>query len=343
MVIPRDGVDRCAFSQVLHTALIWDIVCWNDGLLREYTYDESSCRGVLSAGLGEGAPIDIWRPRRIQRVCGRRPRFRAGPRGARAPGFRIRRCGRRHEMRARGTPRSCERERIRAQPGPCSSRTHPWRLGPITETSRSIPARCALTLDGCPNYRVSWSDGGSGGNLGTDGSRGACIWGRLVVHRLDDLCSPGARRYDEAMELSMRSLKEQPGAGHSAHARAHAHYETADHDAGLAWMDSWVHDEGAATHGIRHFSWHAALHELFMGDLDAVRRRYEAELLPSPDLGGANTDRHWVAAVAMGADSRRTRCTESARSRHGGGPGFSRRTEESISRSACSDRVAGGG
>src|SRR3954452_2553513 len=47
-------------------------------------------------------------------------------------------------------------------------------------------------------------------------------------------------RFDEAMELSCRSLAEEPAAGHSAHARAHAHYETVDHGAGLAWMDQWV-------------------------------------------------------------------------------------------------------
>ena len=48
-------------------------------------------------------------------------------------------------------------------------------------------------------------------------------------------------RFDEAMELSCRSLAEEPGAGHSAHARAHAHYETGDHEAGLAWMDALGH------------------------------------------------------------------------------------------------------
>ncbi|WP_205472380.1 pyridine nucleotide-disulfide oxidoreductase [Nocardioides sp. SYSU D00038] len=92
-------------------------------------------------------------------------------------------------------------------------------------------------------------------------------------------------RFDEAMELSHRSLAVEPGAGHSAHARAHAHYETGDHAAGLAWMDGWVTGDGAGTDSISHFSWHAALHELSLGDLDAVRRRYEAQLLPSHGLG----------------------------------------------------------
>ena len=93
------------------------------------------------------------------------------------------------------------------------------------------------------------------------------------------------RRFDEAMELSCRSLDEEPGAGHSAHARAHAHYETGDHAAGLSWMDDWVTGDGAATESLTHFSWHAALHELSLGDLDAVRRRYDAQLLPEAGLG----------------------------------------------------------
>ena len=92
-------------------------------------------------------------------------------------------------------------------------------------------------------------------------------------------------RFDEAMDLSCRSLAQEPGAGHSAHARAHAHYETGDHEAGLAWMDGWVTGDGAAIDSLSHFSWHAALHELSLGDLDAVRRRYDAQLRPEHGLG----------------------------------------------------------
>ncbi|MFB9312087.1 pyridine nucleotide-disulfide oxidoreductase [Nocardioides plantarum] len=87
-------------------------------------------------------------------------------------------------------------------------------------------------------------------------------------------------RYDEAYELACRSLAEQPDAGHSAHARAHVHYETGDHAGGLAWMDGWVAGAGAGAESLSHFSWHAALHELSLGDLDAVRRRYDAQLRP---------------------------------------------------------------
>ncbi|MEI7056833.1 pyridine nucleotide-disulfide oxidoreductase [Nocardioides sp. CCNWLW239] len=93
------------------------------------------------------------------------------------------------------------------------------------------------------------------------------------------------RRFDDAMALSCASLAVEPGAGHSAHARAHAHYETGDHEAGLAWMSSWVLGDGAEIDSLSHFSWHAALHELSLGDLDAVRRRYETQLQPGNALG----------------------------------------------------------
>ena len=92
-------------------------------------------------------------------------------------------------------------------------------------------------------------------------------------------------RFDEAMELSCLSLDVEPGAGHSAHARAHAHYETGDHAAGLAWMDGWITGAGSQVDSLSHFSWHAAMHELSTGDLDAVRRRYESQLLPHAGMG----------------------------------------------------------
>lgn len=87
-------------------------------------------------------------------------------------------------------------------------------------------------------------------------------------------------RFDEAMDLARCSLAVEPTAGHSAHARAHAHYETGDHGAGLAWMDDWVTSHGVDSDGRTHFSWHAALHELSLGDLDAVRARHAAQLDP---------------------------------------------------------------
>ncbi|WP_460851863.1 tetratricopeptide repeat protein [Nocardioides montaniterrae] len=92
-------------------------------------------------------------------------------------------------------------------------------------------------------------------------------------------------RFDEAMSLSCASLAIEPGAGHSAHARAHAHYETGDHVGGLRWMSEWVLADGSASESLSHFSWHAAMHELSLGDLDAVRTRYHAQLDPAGALG----------------------------------------------------------
>ena len=92
-------------------------------------------------------------------------------------------------------------------------------------------------------------------------------------------------RFDEAMQLSCLSLDVEPGAGHSAHARAHAHYETGDHAAGLAWMDGWITGAGSQVDSLSHFSWHAAMHELSRGDLGAVRARYDAQLRPRPGGG----------------------------------------------------------
>jgi hypothetical protein len=114
------------------------------------------------------------------------------------------------------------------------------------------------------------------------------------------------RRFDDAMALSCRSLSEEPAAGHSAHARAHAHYETGDHQGGLRWLDAWIADTGSTVDNLTHFSWHAALHELSDGDLDAVRRRYVSQLAP-PCVAGARAlvdtgSLLWRWAITPGAE-----------------------------------------
>jgi uncharacterized NAD(P)/FAD-binding protein YdhS/tetratricopeptide (TPR) repeat protein len=92
-------------------------------------------------------------------------------------------------------------------------------------------------------------------------------------------------RWDEAAELSERALAEVPSSGHAVHARAHVYYETGDHDAGLGFLDPWIDSCGRAASHRAHFAWHAALHELAMGDDVAVRRRYAAQLAP-PAVSG---------------------------------------------------------
>ncbi|UYM04891.1 pyridine nucleotide-disulfide oxidoreductase [Solicola gregarius] len=114
-------------------------------------------------------------------------------------------------------------------------------------------------------------------------------------------------RFDEAMDLACRSLRENPGAGHSVHARAHVHYETGDHDAGLAWITDWIDTSGPDADNLAHFSWHAALHELSNGDLLAVRRRFESELAP-PRVTGCralvdSASLLWRWSLTPGADA----------------------------------------
>ena len=92
-------------------------------------------------------------------------------------------------------------------------------------------------------------------------------------------------RWDEAMSLACASLDREPSAGHSVHARTHVHYETGDHVGGRDWLDGWIAGPGRTADNLAHYSWHAALHELSMGDFGAVRNRYAAELSPPTVFG----------------------------------------------------------
>ncbi len=92
-------------------------------------------------------------------------------------------------------------------------------------------------------------------------------------------------RFAEAGELAARALALEPAAGHAVHAKAHVHYETGDHRAGLAWLDRWIATCGARASHRAHFSWHAALHELALGDDAAVAARYAAQLAPPAVTG----------------------------------------------------------
>jgi uncharacterized NAD(P)/FAD-binding protein YdhS len=92
-------------------------------------------------------------------------------------------------------------------------------------------------------------------------------------------------RYDEAAVLADRVLAAEPTSGHAVHARTHVHYETGDHAAGLRWLDGWITSCGRQATHRAHFSWHAALHELSTGDVDAVRRRYAEQLAPPTVTG----------------------------------------------------------
>ena len=57
------------------------------------------------------------------------------------------------------------------------------------------------------------------------------------------------------------------------------------HREGLRWLEGWIQDNRRTAFMPSHFSWHAALHELALGDETAVRLRYVRELSPDSVQG----------------------------------------------------------
>lgn len=87
-------------------------------------------------------------------------------------------------------------------------------------------------------------------------------------------------RMAEARDLAERSLAAEPRGGNAAHAAAHVYLETGEHELGLRWIDDWIASAGQDAAHRCHFSWHAALYELSLDDVDSVARRYDRELDP---------------------------------------------------------------
>jgi hypothetical protein len=92
-------------------------------------------------------------------------------------------------------------------------------------------------------------------------------------------------RFDEAGLLAESALSCEPSSGHAVHALTHVLYETGQHETGREWLEHWVAESGRSASHRAHFSWHAALHELALGDTEAVRRRYYSQLAP-PAVSG---------------------------------------------------------
>lgn len=92
-------------------------------------------------------------------------------------------------------------------------------------------------------------------------------------------------RWEEAGLLAESALSCEPSSGHAVHALTHVLYETGQHETGRVWLDHWVAESGRSASHRAHFSWHAALHELALGDTEAVRQRYYSQLAP-PAVGG---------------------------------------------------------
>ncbi len=118
--------------------------------------------------------------------------------------------------------------------------------------------------------------------------------------------------FEEAEAARRGALSCEPSSGHAVHAQTHVLYETGRHEVGRVWLDHWVAESGRSASHRAHFSWHAALHELALGDTEAVRRRYYSQLA-APEVTGVRalvdsasllwrwrTTTDWDPAVALG-------------------------------------------
>jgi uncharacterized NAD(P)/FAD-binding protein YdhS len=92
-------------------------------------------------------------------------------------------------------------------------------------------------------------------------------------------------RFHDAADLAEAALDADPGNGNAAHALTHVYYEADAHGAGLRWLVEWVSEAGRTQRYRAHFQWHAALHELAMGDAAGAARRYAAHLAPPRSTG----------------------------------------------------------
>jgi uncharacterized NAD(P)/FAD-binding protein YdhS len=92
-------------------------------------------------------------------------------------------------------------------------------------------------------------------------------------------------RFDEAAILAESALSCEPSSGHAVHALTHVLYETGQHETGREWLEHWVAESGRSASHRAHFSWHAALHDIALGDTEAVRRRYYSQLAPPAVTG----------------------------------------------------------
>jgi uncharacterized NAD(P)/FAD-binding protein YdhS len=92
-------------------------------------------------------------------------------------------------------------------------------------------------------------------------------------------------RFFDAADLAEAALETNPDNGNAAHALTHVHYETDAHGAGLQWLGEWIATAGRTQRYRPHFHWHAALHELAIGDTASAARRYAEHLAPPRSTG----------------------------------------------------------
>jgi tetratricopeptide (TPR) repeat protein len=86
-------------------------------------------------------------------------------------------------------------------------------------------------------------------------------------------------RYEESRRLSERSLQQYPGNANASHNLAHIYFETADHEAGAAFLDDWMtgYDSRASFHC--HLAWHLAMFELHRGGYARALEIFQRDIL----------------------------------------------------------------
>ncbi len=92
-------------------------------------------------------------------------------------------------------------------------------------------------------------------------------------------------RIDEARKLIDRSLALYPRNAHGAHVYAHVLYENGEDRAGLAYLQAWLREFPREAQLHCHLSWHVALMNLELGDIDAARRVFMSDVRPGGSWG----------------------------------------------------------
>jgi hypothetical protein len=101
----------------------------------------------------------------------------------------------------------------------------------------------------------------------------------LTSQHAFSLCETG--QVGPAADLIEKSLALNPRSGHSAHVRAHIHYEAGETAAGVRYLEGWLpdYDRSGLMHG--HISWHTALWRLEAGDYDRVWQLVDDNVAPA--------------------------------------------------------------
>jgi len=88
-----------------------------------------------------------------------------------------------------------------------------------------------------------------------------------------------------ARETVERAMALDPRSAHGAHVKAHVHYEAAEKEAGLRYLQGWI--PGYAKEGLLHchINWHIALWQMELGDNASAMKTYLQGVHPGGSWG----------------------------------------------------------